>query len=56
MQRQMSVKPIRLDLYRTAIPMRGFQHAAASRDVSEAVLVRVEFADGSMGWGETLPR
>lgn len=56
MQRQISVRPIRLDLYRTAIPMRRFQHAAVSRDVSEAVLVRVEFADGSMSWGETLPR
>jgi len=36
--------------------MRGFEHAAASREVAEAVVVRVEFADGSVGWGETLPR
>ncbi|MDY6914437.1 MAG: enolase C-terminal domain-like protein [Planctomycetota bacterium] len=45
-----------LEIYRTAIPMRRFEHAAASRDVAEAVLVRVGFSDGSAGWGETLPR
>jgi len=36
--------------------MRVFEHAAASRDVAEAVVVRVEFDDGDEGWGETLPR
>ena len=48
--------PIRMDVFRTAIPMRGFEHAAASREVAEAVVVRVEFATGAVGWGETLPR
>ncbi len=52
----MSVHPIRLDIYRTAIPTRGFAHAAAKRDLSEAVLARMRFADGTVGWGETLPR
>jgi len=36
--------------------MRSFQHAAASRDVAEAVVVRLELGDGRVGWGETLPR
>ncbi len=52
----MSATPIRMDIYRTALPMRGFKHAAASRDVAEAIVVRVQFADGTEGWGETLPR
>lgn len=52
----MSVQPIRLDIYRTAIPTRGFAHAAATRDLAEAVVVRMEFSDGAIGWGETLPR
>jgi len=52
----MDPRPVRLDLYRTAIPMRGFEHAAARRDVAEAIVVRVELSDGAAGWGETLPR
>ena len=36
--------------------MRSFEHAAASRDTAEAVVVRLELADGTVGWGETLPR
>lgn len=52
----MHTRPVQLDVYRTAIPMRTFEHAAASRDLSEAVLVRVQFEDGEEGWGETLPR
>jgi len=51
-----NVKPVRLAVYRTAIPMRGFEHAAAQRDVAEAVVVRVGFSDRTVGWGETLPR
>ena len=52
----MQTRPVQLDVYRTAIPMRTFEHAAATRDLSEAVMVRVLFADGGEGWGETLPR
>lgn len=48
--------PTRLHLYRTAIPMRGFEHAAARRDLAEAVVVRLDFDDARVGWGETLPR
>ena len=51
-----SVRPIRADIYGTAIPMRSFEHAAASRDLAEAVVLRVEYSDGQAGWGETLPR
>ena len=52
----MNARPARLDIYRTAIPMRGFEHAAARRSLAEAVVVRLELADGRAGWGETLPR
>jgi L-Ala-D/L-Glu epimerase len=52
----MNVQPIRLDIHRVAIPMRRFEHAAAARNVAENVVVRMEFSDGSAGWGETLPR
>ena len=52
----MDAKPTRMDLFRTAIPMRRFEHAAASRAEAEAVVVRVEWSDGRVGWGETLPR
>ncbi len=51
-----SLRPIKLDIYRTAIPMRSFEHAAAGRDLAEAIVVRLELSDGSIGWGETLPR
>jgi L-alanine-DL-glutamate epimerase-like enolase superfamily enzyme len=52
----MSAKPVQLDVYRTAIPMRSFEHAAAARRTAEAVVVRARFSDGREGWGETLPR
>ncbi|OPX23443.1 MAG: hypothetical protein B1H04_03695 [Planctomycetales bacterium 4484_123] len=48
--------PVRLDIYRTAIPMRTFEHAAARRELAEAVVVRLELSDGTAGWGETHPR
>ena len=48
--------PTRLHIYRTAIPMRGFEHAAARRELAEAVVVRMDFDNGRVGWGETLPR
>ncbi|KKK53514.1 hypothetical protein LCGC14_3094030, partial [marine sediment metagenome] len=50
------VRPVQLDIYRTAIPMRTFEHAAAPRDVAEAIVVRMELSDKTVGWGETLPR
>ena len=52
----MAAKAVKLEVYRTAIAMRSFEHAAASRNVAEAVVVRLELSDGRCGWGETLPR
>ncbi len=51
-----SITPIRLDVYRTRLPMRSFEHAAASRKVAEAIVTHVQTAEGPDGWGETLPR
>ncbi len=36
--------------------MRRFEHAAAARELAEALLVRLRLDDGREGWGETLPR
>ena len=52
----MSDRPIGLDIFRTALPMRSFEHAAASRELAEAVVVRLRTVAGRVGWGETLPR
>ena len=35
---------------------RSFTHATATRDESENVFVRCELADGTVGWGEGVPR
>jgi len=45
-----------MEIYRTAIPMRRFEHAAANRRLAEAIVVRIDYSDGRRGWGETLPR
>jgi muconate cycloisomerase len=50
------MEPTQLDIYRTALPMRSFSHAAAQRRLAEAVVVRLTYSDGHVGWGETLPR
>lgn len=52
----MTLSAVKLDVYRTAIPMRNFEHAAAQRELAEAVVVRIELSDGRAGWGETHPR
>ena len=44
-------------LYRLAIPMRRrVEHGAAARDVADPLVVRVDLADGHVGYGETLAR
>jgi L-Ala-D/L-Glu epimerase len=48
--------PSGLDIFRTALPMRTFEHAAARRDVAEAIIVRLRLRNGAIGWGEALPR
>ena len=35
---------------------RAFAHATATREESENLLVRCELADGTVGWGEGVPR
>ncbi|MBS3820677.1 MAG: hypothetical protein KGY81_02820 [Phycisphaerae bacterium] len=50
------MKPTQLDIYRVALPMRTFVHAAADRNLAESVVVRLTYSDGVVGWGETLPR
>jgi L-Ala-D/L-Glu epimerase len=45
------------DLYAVELPFRApFRHAAASRDSSESLFVRVRLDNGAAGWGESLPR
>ena len=35
---------------------RAFKHASATREDSDNVLIRCELADGTIGWGEGVPR
>ncbi|HUX00009.1 MAG TPA: enolase C-terminal domain-like protein [Phycisphaerae bacterium] len=50
-------KPKSLEVWAYEIPMRvRFEHAAAGRDTSTGILARLELADGSVGWGEGIPR
>lgn len=52
----MPIVPDTLELYRTAIPMKAFDHAAASRETAAAVVAGIRYSDGVVSWGETLPR
>jgi muconate cycloisomerase len=46
-----------IKLYRLAIPMRHrVTHAAAGRNVADPIVVVVNLADGTVGYGETLAR
>lgn len=49
-------RPTGLDIYRTAVAMRSFEHAAATRNAAESIVVRLRLADGREGYGQTLPR
>jgi muconate cycloisomerase len=47
----------RLSAYIVRLPLKkAFVHASAARDESENVLVRCELAEGTVGWGEGVPR
>lgn len=47
----------RLTAYTIRVPLkRPFRHASAERSESENVLVSCELADGTIGWGEGVPR
>jgi L-alanine-DL-glutamate epimerase-like enolase superfamily enzyme len=48
--RQLTASIVRLPL------KRAFVHASAARQESENVLLRCELADGTVGWGEGVPR
>lgn len=40
-----------------SIPLRrSVEHAAASRETADPIVVSIELRDGTTGWGETLPR
>ena len=46
-----------LKLYRAAVPLKKVvKHASFERSVSENLVVRVELSDGSVGYGEGVPR
>lgn len=47
----------RITVYPLSIPMRHrASHSAATRDTSTTLLCAVELRDGTIGWGETIPR
>src|SRR3954447_13716058 len=48
--RSLTAQVVRLPL------KRPFKHASAARHDSENVLLRCELADGTIGWGEGVPR
>lgn len=50
-------RPKALDAWAYEIPMRiRFEHARAARQTSTGILVRLTLDDGSVGWGEGIPR
>ena len=52
----MSDLPAELVIFQTELPMRAFEHAAATRKTSQAIIVRLRTRSGRVGWGEALPR
>ena len=53
----MTLRPRTLEVWTYEIPMRiRFEHARAARDMSTGILVRLVLADGTVGWGEGIPR
>jgi muconate cycloisomerase len=47
----------KLTAYIVRLPLkRSFSHATATRQDSENVFIRCELADGTVGWGEGVPR
>lgn len=51
----MHVRQLTLSIVRLPLRVR-FTHATATRQVSENVFIRCELADGTVGWGEGVPR
>ena len=53
----MTPRPKSLEVWTYEVPMRvRFEHARAGRSSSSGVLVRLALRDGSVGWGEGIPR
>jgi len=53
----MAARPKTLEVWTYGIPMRiRFEHARAGRQTSTGILVRLELDDGTVGWGEGIPR
>ncbi|MFO8012552.1 MAG: enolase C-terminal domain-like protein [Phycisphaerae bacterium] len=53
----MTPRPQALEVWAYDIPMRiRFEHARAARDTSTGILARLVLDDGSVGWGEGIPR
>lgn len=51
------MKVLRADIYEIHVPMKlTFKHAGAARSEGSAVALRLETADGAVGWGECAPR
>jgi muconate cycloisomerase len=47
----------KLTAYIVRLPFKqSFKHASAERAASENILIRCELADGTVGWGEGVPR
>jgi L-alanine-DL-glutamate epimerase-like enolase superfamily enzyme len=51
----MRIRQFTASVVRLPLKLR-FTHATATRDESENVFVRCELADGTVGWGEGVPR
>jgi len=53
----MTPRPKSLEVWTYEIPMRvRFEHARAGRSTSTGILVRLALTDGTVGWGEGIPR
>ncbi len=53
----MNTKVSKIDVFSANIPFkRSFKHVSKKREISESVFVRLEMKDGTVGFGESLPR
>ena len=53
----MQVKISSIDIYKADIPFKlKFRHSSKERDSSESVFIKLRLSDGTVGFGESLPR
>ena len=51
------MKPVKIELFHAATPLKSkIKHASHERSISDDLIVAVTLADGSMGYGEGVPR